>query len=168
MPVSPRTNRVRVLGIDPGTRIVGYGVVDVRGPRRIEYVECGTLKLDGRRTLNARLAEIARGLQEIVEELAPSVLAIESAYAGRNPSSALKLAEARGVLKWIGLDAGLPIAEYAPARVKKVVVGKGRATKAEVQARVTLLCKLARHPAADAADALAVALCHAHSTRLPG
>lgn len=142
---------------------MGYGVVDWRGPGRFVYVECGCLKVDGRRALNWRLGELSAALDELIGELKPSELAIESAFHGKNAASALKLAEARGAFKVLAMRHGLDVSEYAPARIKRAVVGKGRATKVEVQARVTLLCGLNRRPASDAADALAVALCHAHA-----
>lgn len=157
----------RVLGIDPGTRVTGYAVLEVPAPGRFAYVECGVLKVDGRRALNERLAELAEAVADLVGELSPQVMAIEAAFHGQNAASALKLAEARGAFKVMAMRSGLEIAEYAPARVKRVVVGKGRATKGEVQRRVRLLCGLARVPASDAADALAIALCHAQSTRAP-
>ena len=157
---------LRVVGIDPGTRVVGYGALDLLGPSRFRYVECGTLKVDGRRTINHRLDELSAGVAAVFEELGPSVVAIESAYSGRNHMSALKLAEARGAFKLVAIQAGLPLFEYAPARIKRAVVGKGRATKVEVAARVGLLCGLARRPTSDAADALAVAICHAQTVRL--
>ncbi len=168
MASSPSHTAPRVLGVDPGTRITGYAVLSVRGPGRFEYLECGSFRVDGRRKLNERLGELAGALEEVVAEFRPTVLAIESAFHGQNAASALKLAEARGAFKLVALRAGLEIHEYAPSRIKRVVVGKGRATKAEVQRRVRLLCGLTRLPAADAADALAIALCHAHSVRWSG
>ncbi len=158
-----RPTKRRILGIDPGTRVVGYGVIDWRGPGRFEYVECGCLKVDGRKALNRRLGELATGLEEVIQELDPVEMAIESAFHGKNAASALKLAEARGAFKLTAMRHELSITEYAPARIKRAVVGKGRATKAEVQQRVALLCSLTTKPQSDAADALAVALCHAHS-----
>lgn len=145
--------------------MVGYGVLEWRGPGRFTYVECGCLKVDGRRALNWRLGQLSSALGEVIDELAPAELAIESAFHGKNAASALKLAEARGAFKVLALQRGLAVSEYAPSRIKRAVVGKGRATKAEVQARVTLLCGLSKRPESDAADALAVALCHAHSGR---
>ena len=155
----------RILGVDPGTRVLGYALLDWTAPGRFRYVECGCLKVDGRKALNWRLGELTRVLEEIMDELEPQELAIESAFHGKNAASALKLAEIRGALKVLAIRRGLGVHEYAPARIKRAVVGKGRATKAEVQRRVTLLCGLARRPATDAADALAVALCHAHTGR---
>lgn len=158
---APRSRPYRVLGVDPGTRVVGYGVIDVRPGERFAYVECGTLRAAASATVGERLLEICSGMAEVIAELAPSALAIESAFHGLNAASALKLAESRGALKLVAMQAGVPVSEYAPARVKRAVVGKGRATKPEVQARVGLLCGLERWPEPDAADALAIAICHA-------
>lgn len=159
--------RGRILGVDPGTRVVGYAIVDVPAPGRFDYVECGVLQVKAADDLGARLLELATALREVIAEFGPSGLAIERAFHGLNAASALKLAEARGALKLIALEHGLSVAEYAPAMIKRAVVGRGRATKAEVQARVRLLCRLGSAPRADAADALAIAICHVQASRLP-
>lgn len=158
---------VRILGVDPGTRLAGYAVVEVRAAGVLTYVECGTLKVDPRRELNARLLELSEALAEVITEFHPAMMAIESAYTGVSAQSALKLSEARGAFKVVAMRSGLDVFEYAPGRIKRAVVGKGRATKAEVQRRVATLCALTKAPAADAADALAIALCHAFSLRSP-
>ena len=157
----------RVLGIDPGTLVVGYALLDVTTPGRFDYVECGVLRVRAREQLGARLVEIASGLREVISEFRPGVLAIERAFHGLNAASALTLAEARGALKLVSLEQGLVVSEYAPAMIKRAVVGRGRATKAEVQARVRLLCKLGSVPEPDAADALAIAICHVQASRMP-
>lgn len=149
-----------MLGIDPGTRLVGYGVVDVVGTT-LRYVECGVLRAPAGGELPMRVHELARGLVEIIEELGPHQAALEAAFHGVNAASALKLAEARGALREVCMQNGLGVSEYPPATVKRMVVGRGRATKADVQARVALLCRLRREPAVDAADGLALAICHA-------
>ncbi|EDM75653.1 crossover junction endodeoxyribonuclease RuvC [Plesiocystis pacifica SIR-1] len=167
----------RILGIDPGTRVVGYALVEVPtrskssagpGPARFDYVECGVLRARARDEMHVRLVEIASGLRELLAEFQPHELAIERAFHGLNAASALTLAEARGAFKLIALEHGLSVAEYAPAMIKRAVTGRGRATKAEVQARVQLLCRLAKEPQADAADALATAICHVQARRLSG
>lgn len=153
----------RVLGIDPGTRIAGYGLVEVHGPGHVRYVECGLLEPDGPPgtiEIGLRIHQIARGLLEVIDELEPDHVALECAYSGPNVSSALKLAEARGALREVCIQRGLVPSEYQPSRVKKAVAGRAKATKAEVQERVRLLCGLGRVPPTDAADALALALCH--------
>lgn len=159
--------RGRILGVDPGTRVVGYAIVDVTAPGRFDYVECGVLRVRASDDLSARLLELGGALREVIAEFGPAGLAIERAFHGLNAASALKLAEARGALKLIALEHGLAISEYAPAMIKRAVVGRGRATKAEVQARVRLLCRLGSAPEPDAADALAIAICHVQASRLP-
>lgn len=155
-----------MLGIDPGTRLVGYGVIDVNG-NELRYVECGVLRASTGGELSDRLHELAGGLIDVIGELGPDVVAIESAFHGINAASALKLAEARGALREVCMQNGLGVSEYAPATVKRLVVGRGRATKADVKARVTLVCQLRREPAVDAADGLALAICHAQGLMGP-
>lgn len=156
---------MRILGVDPGTRVVGYGLVD-RGASRVTYVECGVIKLDEHAPMPRRLLTLATTLREIIGEYGPTALALEMAFHGVNASSALKLGLARGAVMVVAAQHDLPVAEYPPALVKRAVVGHGRATKVDVQQRVRLLCGLERAPTSDAADALAIALCHAHG--LPG
>ena len=157
--------RQRILGVDPGTRAVGYGIID-RG-RRFEYVECGVIKAKTSDDMGARLLTIARTLGEVIAEFEPSMLVLEKAFHGRNAASALKLGQARGAVIVLAAERGLPTFEYAPATIKQAVVGHGRATKAQIQARVKLLFRLKHTPSVDAADALAIALCHAYRAPLP-
>lgn len=160
---------VRILGIDPGTIHCGYGLIDVTGAvafGRPRYVECGVLELPARDTLSERLRLLATDLRELIAEYAPAELALESVFHGVNAQSALKLGHARGVVMLCGAEAGLPLAEYPPATVKRAVAGNGRAQKAEVGRMVSVLCGLGRAPSADAADALAVAICHAQHRTL--
>jgi len=159
--------RTRVIGIDPGTRLAGYAIVDMPAPGRFDYVECGVLDLRHDGDLDQRLVELGKAFSELLGEFEPSELAIERAFHGLNAQSVLKLSEARGALKLLALQAELRVHEYAPAMVKRAVVGRGRATKAEVQQRVRLLCKLGSTPKPDAADALAIAICHVQASRLP-
>jgi crossover junction endodeoxyribonuclease RuvC len=159
--------RLRVIGIDPGTRLAGYAVVDVPAPGRFEYVECGVLDLRRDGDLDERLMELGNAFNELLDEFEPGVLAIERAFHGLNAQSVLKLAEARGAIKLLALRAEMRVHEYAPAMVKRAVVGNGRATKVEIQRRVRLLCKLGSEPQPDAADALAIAICHVQASRLP-
>jgi crossover junction endodeoxyribonuclease RuvC len=114
-----------------------------------------------------RLSVLARTIAELIVEFGPRVLSLEAAFHGVNASSALKLGQARGAVMAVAAERGLEVAEYPPAYVKRAVVGHGRATKQDVMSRVQLLFGLARAPTADAADALAIALCHAHAPRLP-
>lgn len=151
---------VRILGVDPGTRVVGYGILDHQAGARPRYVECGLIRLDEADPMPVRLCNLARSIAELIAEFAPKVLSLEAAFHGKNASSALKLGQARGAVMVVAAERGLHVAEYPPALVKRAVVGHGRATKEDVKARVQLLFGLARAPAADAADALAIALCH--------
>lgn len=167
-----RWTRLRILGVDPGTRTVGYGLLDPRPRDRgngvpFRYVECGVIEAPREAELTARIDVVARTLVEIIEEFRPGALAIEKAYTGRNAASALKLGQARGAIMLLATQRGLPVFEYAPARIKQVVAGHGRATKQQIQQRVQLLFRLQRAPLSDAADALAIALCHGQSA-LPG
>lgn len=155
---------VRILGLDPGSRVCGYGVIDfVVGEMR--YVECGTLTARGEKPAEERLGEIARGLREVIGELAPQIVAIEDVFTHQNPRSALSLAQARGMaLAVVGL-AGLSVASYPPASVKKAVSGSGRADKEQVARMVQALIGLRSLPRADATDALAVAITHGQLMR---
>lgn len=149
----------RILGLDPGSRICGYGVIDEHAGA-LRYVECGVLTAPAAHAMEARLGEIARGLREVIAELRPDVVAVEAVFVHQNPRSALALAQARGAaLAVIGL-AGLTVASYPPASVKKAVSGSGRAEKGQVARMVQVLIGLATLPLADATDALAVAITH--------
>lgn len=152
---------VRVLGIDPGSNITGYGLVDVEGQRNT-YVASGCLRLKGD-DLGEKLAMIYRELGDIIVEHAPNELAVERVFMSRNADSALKLGQARGAAICAGVTRGLPLFEYTPRAIKQAVVGKGGAGKDQVQHMVTVLLNLDKSPQADAADALAVALCHGHT-----
>jgi crossover junction endodeoxyribonuclease RuvC len=152
----------RVLGIDPGSRICGYGLVAADGAR-VTYVECGVLTAPEDWPMEARLGEIARSLGEVVAELRPTEVAVEDVFSRINARSALALAQARGMaLAVIGM-AALPVTSYTAPVVKKAVVGRGRAEKAQIARMVQTLLGLQRAPRADAADALAVAITHARA-----
>ena len=155
---------VRILGLDPGSRVCGYGVIDERGGE-LAYVECGLLTAPEDRTMEARLGELARGLREVIAELAPEIVAVEDVFTHQNPRSAIALAQARGmVLAVVGL-CGLAVASYAPALVKKAVSGSGRADKSQIARMVQALIGLRSLPRADATDALAVAITHGRRLR---
>ena len=151
---------MRILGLDPGSRVCGYGVIDAIG-QTMRYVECGTLTAPADRPMEHRLGEIARGLREVIAELSPDVVAVEDVFSSAiHPRSSLSLAQARGMaLAVIGI-AGISVASYAPALVKKTVTGSGRSEKAQVALMVSTLIGLASLPRADATDALAVAITH--------
>jgi crossover junction endodeoxyribonuclease RuvC len=157
---------VRILGIDPGSRVCGYGAIHAPGGGALAYVECGVLTAPEDWPMERRLGEIARLLGEVVRELAPAVVAVEDVFAHVNMRSALALAQARGMaLAVVGL-AGLAVASYPPALVKKTVVGSGRADKDQVARMVQALVGLKSAPRSDAADALAVAITHAQASRV--
>jgi crossover junction endodeoxyribonuclease RuvC len=153
----------RILGIDPGSRLTGFGVIEVCRQRSV-YITCGCIRLQSD-SLPLRLQEIYTGISQIIEEYQPTVSAIEQVFVHRNVASALKLGQARGVAIVAGVQHGLAVHEYAPTQIKQAVVGTGRADKIQVQQMVKVLLSLSNTPQVDAADALAVALCHAHTNQ---
>jgi crossover junction endodeoxyribonuclease RuvC len=160
---------VRILGLDPGSRVCGYGVIQCAGDERsseLSYVECGVLTAPEGRAMEDRLGEIARGLREVIEELRPVAVAVEDVFVHtQNPRSGLALAQARGMaLAVIGL-AGLRVTSYSPAVVKKTVAGSGAAGKDQIARMVRTLIGLRNLPRADASDALAVAITHGRTLR---
>jgi crossover junction endodeoxyribonuclease RuvC len=148
----------RILGIDPGSRITGYGVIDSANGRAT-YVASGCLRVAGD-TLPDKLGLIFREISELIRTYKPHHFAIESVFMHRNAGSALKLGQARGAAICAAVGSELKVAEYAPREIKQAVVGKGGAEKSQVQHMVRVLLSLADAPQADAADALAIALCH--------
>jgi crossover junction endodeoxyribonuclease RuvC len=149
------------LGIDPGTLRLGYGVIEWLGPAVVRYVECGVITAPANHSRAARLVEIGRGLRELVVELRPDTVAMEEAFFGKSVQSTLALGEARGVALLVAGEAGLLVTGYPPATVKKAVVGHGRASKDQIAYLVRATLKLRSLPPTDAADALAIAICHA-------
>jgi crossover junction endodeoxyribonuclease RuvC len=160
--VAPRAS-LRVLGIDPGTLRLGYGVIECHGRAEVRYVECGVISAPARDPRPARLAEIGRGLRELLVELRPDAVAMEEAFFGKNVQSTLALGEARGVAIFVAAELGLTVSGYAPATVKQAVVGHGRATKDQIGYLVRALLSMRSVPEPDAADALAIAICHARA-----
>jgi crossover junction endodeoxyribonuclease RuvC len=155
---------VRILGIDPGLQVTGFGVIDQRG-QRLSYVTSGCVR-SGRGELAERLKTLLEGLGEVIAEHAPGEAAVEKVFVNVNPQSTLALGQARGAAICAAVLAGLPVAEYTALQVKQSVVGNGHAKKEQVQHMVMRLLALPGAPAADAADALACAICHAHGARL--
>jgi crossover junction endodeoxyribonuclease RuvC len=151
----------RILGIDPGLRSTGFGVLDKSG-QNLAYVTSGCITTPQRGTLFVRLKAILDGLAEVIAECKPEQIAIEKVFVNMNPQSTLLLGQARGTAICAGVIADLPIAEYTALQVKQAVVGNGHAAKEQVQEMVKRLLKLGGMPGADAADALACAICHAH------
>ena len=156
---------MRILGIDPGSRVLGYGVIDSDGKRRLRYVECGVVEARKIYPLEQRLAEIGAGLEEVISELRPDAVAAEDVFSAANARSALALGQARGAALFVCGRASLRVWAYAPALVKQAVTGRGRAPKEQVARMVQVILGLKRLPRADAADALAVAVAHAHARR---
>jgi len=150
-----------ILGIDPGSRKTGYGIINAVGAARI-YVASGHIKILGDE-LADRLGQIYRGIDEIIETYMPQEFAIERVFMARNADSALKLGQARGVAMVVAVNHGLPVFEYSARQVKQAAVGNGAATKGQVQEMVARLLKLPGLPQEDAADALAIAICHANT-----
>lgn len=152
---------MRILGVDPGLRRTGFGVIDVDGPR-MRYVASGTIVVPTDDELGPRLKVILDSLREIIREYAPQTSAIEKVFVNSNPTSTLLLGQARGAAFCALVDCGLGVQEYTALQIKKSVVGSGRAAKPQVQAMVQRLLNLNGLPAPDSADALACAMCHAH------
>lgn len=151
----------RVLGIDPGSRITGYGVVDVHGSR-LSFVACGTIRTNQKYPFAYRLNEIFEGINEVIQLHDPVVAAVEDVFLASNPRSALKLGHARGAAVVAAMQNGLAVHDYSPRKVKQAVAGYGQAEKGQVQNMVGVILGLKGRPSADAADALAVAICHSN------
>jgi crossover junction endodeoxyribonuclease RuvC len=155
---------VKILGIDPGLRITGFGIIEKSG-NTLRYVTSGCVK-SGQGELTVRLKVILEGLAEVIAANRPEEVAIEKVFVNVNPQSTLALGQARGTAICAAVIAGLPVAEYTALQVKQSVVGKGHAQKEQVQHMVRRLLALPGNPSPDAADALACAICHAHGGRL--
>lgn len=152
---------IRVLGVDPGTAITGYGVVERVPGRPGRLVECGVLRTKAADPLALRLDALYQGIREVIRQHAPTAIAVESVFYGRNVRSTVTLSHARAVILLAAAQAGIPVSEYAPAAVKRAVVGNGRAGKQQVGFMVQQLLKLRAAPRpADAADGVAIALTH--------
>ena len=147
-----------ILGIDPGSRVTGYGLVR-RHQGKLYYVASGCIRLTDK-PLAPRLDKIFIGVSELIEQFKPDCLAIEQVFLARNPDSALKLGHARGAAMIAATQASLSVSEYSARQIKQAVVGTGGADKTQVQHMVTQLLSLSKVPGADAADALAIAICH--------
>lgn len=151
---------IRILGLDPGLRKTGWGVVVSEGTK-LSFVACGVVESDETRPLADRLRQLHEGIAGVIAGHAPQEVAVEETFVNRDPQSALKLGQARGIALVVPALAGLDVAEYAANLVKKTVVGVGHADKKQVQAMIRVLLPRAETRSADAADALAVAICHA-------
>nr|VFK32718.1 MAG: Holliday junction endonuclease RuvC [Candidatus Kentron sp. MB] len=153
----------RILGIDPGFRITGFGVVAIDGNRAI-HVTDGCIRA-GEGDPATRLKTIFEGINRVIKEYRPDEMAVEQVFLHRNVASAFKLGQARGAALMAGILHPLPIHEYAPTTIKQAITGKGNATKEQIQYMVRILLNLPKAPVSDAADALATALCHVHTRK---
>ena len=155
----------RIIGIDPGSRITGYGIVEA-GHGKVAFVSCGVIKTTTRFPLANRLNEIFEGINEVIQLHDPEVAAVEEIFMSTNANSALKLGQARGAAVVAAMQNGLGVYDYSAKKVKRAVVGYGQAEKGQVQHMIRILLGLSASPSEDAADALAVAICHANHTIL--
>lgn len=151
----------RILGIDPGSRITGYGVIEVDG-QHFRYIDSGCIRIKSEEFPD-RLKEIYQGIEQIIQQTQPSAAAIEQVFVKTNVGGALKLGQARGAAICACVMNSLSVGEYSPNQVKKAVVGRGHANKEQVQHMVVTHLSLSKTPQADAADALAIAICHAQT-----
>ncbi|MEQ8656761.1 MAG: crossover junction endodeoxyribonuclease RuvC [Hyphomicrobiales bacterium] len=152
---------IRIFGIDPGLRHMGWGVVDLAGTR-LSYVASGVISPPAKESLAMRLAALYDGLETLLGEHTPDEAAVEETFVNKDPASTLKLGQARGMALLAPARRGIPVGEYAANQVKKTVVGVGHADKKQVQAMVKVLLPRAHFSSPDEADALAIAICHAH------
>jgi crossover junction endodeoxyribonuclease RuvC len=155
------TRAIRIIGIDPGLRRTGWGVVETEG-NRLSFLGCGSVTTDDRNDLATRLLAIHDGLMRILEEFRPDEAAVEATFVNKDAKSTLKLGQARGIAMVVPARAGVPVAEYAPNLVKKSIVGVGHGDKSQVRMMVGVLLPKADPTSDDAADALAIAVTHAH------
>jgi len=160
--LTPSAPARRILGIDPGLRVTGFGLLIQQG-NRLTYVTSGCIRASGE-SLPTRLGVIARDIAHVIAEEGPTEVAVEKVFVNVNPNSTLLLGQARGAAIAAAVLAGLPVHEYTAGQVKQAVVGQGRALKPQVQEMVRRLLQLPGIPSPDAADALACAICHAHGS----
>ena len=158
---------MRLLGLDPGLRHTGWGIIEAAG-NRLSHVANGAVQSDGAAPLADRLLQLHDGLDRVIRDWRPEVAAVEETFVNKNPISTLKLGQARGVVLLVAALHRLPVTEYAPNLVKKSVVGVGHAAKQQIHAMVGMLLPGAGDPNQHAADALAVAICHAHHAATAG
>lgn len=157
---------IRLLGLDPGLRRSGWGIIEIEGSRLV-HIASGAVTSDASSTLAERLSQLFTALTGIIETYRPDEAAVEETFVNKNPASTLKLGQARGAVMLAPAQLGIPVAEYAANLIKKSLVGNGHADKNQVQAMINILLPGAKPESADAADALAVAICHAHHRRAP-
>jgi crossover junction endodeoxyribonuclease RuvC len=152
---------IRIIGIDPGLRRTGWGVVESLG-NALRFVAAGTVRSDDKAALAVRLCQLHDGLSGILGDMAPHEAAVEQTFVNKDASATLKLGQARGIAMLVPARAGLPVAEYAPNAIKKAVIGVGHGDKKQIHMMVKVLLPKATFDSDDSADALAIAICHAH------
>jgi crossover junction endodeoxyribonuclease RuvC len=157
---------IRLIGLDPGLRRSGWGVIEVEG-NSLVHVASGAVTSDAKAPLAERLSQIFSALTDVISLHQPAEAAVEETFVNKNPASTLKLGQARGAVMLAPAQLGIPVAEYAANLIKKSLVGNGHADKNQIQAMINILLPGAKPETADAADALAVAVCHAHHRRAP-
>ncbi|MGQ8634043.1 crossover junction endodeoxyribonuclease RuvC [Agrobacterium sp. DE0009] len=155
-------NTIRIIGIDPGLRRTGWGVIDTLG-NSLRFVASGTVTSDGDMDLASRLCQLHDGLAEVVHSYRPDEAAVEQTFVNKDAVATLKLGQARGIAMLVPARAGLPVFEYAPNAVKKAVIGVGHGEKQQIHMMLKILMPKAEFKGNDAADALAIAICHAHN-----
>jgi crossover junction endodeoxyribonuclease RuvC len=160
------TGTIRILGLDPGLRRTGWGVIECAG-NRLSYIACGSIETNDRHALAARLSVLHDGLAAVIAAQKPDEAAVEETFVNADPRSALKLGQARGIVLLVPAKAGLLVAEYAPNLIKKSIVGAGRAEKIQVRKMIAVLLPKATPETEDATDALAIAITHAHHRTAP-
>lgn len=153
---------IRIIGIDPGLRNTGWGVIESEGTS-LRFVAAGTLHSDARADLASRLCQLCDGLERVLHSQMPHEAAVENTFVNKDAAATLKLGQARGVALLVPARAGLAVAEYAPNAVKKSVIGVGHGDKRQIRMMVDMLLPKSRYDSDDAADALAIAICHAHN-----
>lgn len=152
---------IRIIGIDPGLRNMGWGVVESLGTS-LSFVAAGTVRSDAKADLASRLCQLYDGLSKVLHQHMPHEAAVEQTFVNKDAKATLKLGQARGIAMLVPARSGLPVAEYAPNAVKKTVIGVGHGDKTQIKLMVNMLLPKAQYDSDDAADALAIAICHAH------
>ncbi|MAY60664.1 MAG: crossover junction endodeoxyribonuclease RuvC [Rhizobiales bacterium] len=160
------TDAIRIIGIDPGLRRTGWGIVESLG-NSLRFVASGTVRSDEKRDLASRLHQLFEGLEEVIHAYQPFEAAVENTFVNKDATATLKLGQARGIAMVVPVRAGLRVAEYAPNAVKKSVIGVGHGDKKQIQMMVKVLMPRAEFDTDDAADAIAIAICHAHHRSSP-
>lgn len=153
---------IRIIGIDPGLRRTGYGIIETLG-NNLKFITSGTIRSDESLSLASRLSTLYDGLSDVIHSFMPQEAAVEQTFVNKDATATLKLGQARGIALLAPAQAGLPVAEYAPNSIKKAVIGVGHGEKQQIHMMVKVLMPRANFDSSDAADALAIAICHAHN-----